>query len=236
MQKPSMSNKKNIFKNFLSLAILGALTFGLFSFYQYTTRYEKENKTLKEIIERLTAQSRIAEVLVSDVSYDPLLNKHKTTIKFLEYDTQGHPLKPQYFTFFGNIIQFQSFVVRFDDFYIKNGDSLRGKSAYLFRKVFFLDGANTQEYEITRVNEIPEGYKIEGINSYEVKFWTRFWEYALDPRLAQSNGIKNAQIEAPGTKFIPGMIYTIKIEHAGGMRIDASPIPNILKGEKIPAQ
>ncbi len=232
-----MSDKKNIFKNFISLIIFGVLAFGLFSFYQYTTRYEKENKTLKEIIERLTAQSRIAEVLVSDVRWDPLLNKHKTTIKFLEYDTKGNPLKPQYFTFFGNIIQFQSIVVRFDDFYIKNGDSLRGKSAYLFWKVFFLDGANTQEYEITKVKEIPEGYKIEGSsNSYEVKFWTRFWEYALNLRLAKSNGIKNAQIEAPGTKFIPGMIYTIKIEHAGGIRIDASPIPNILKGEKILAQ
>jgi hypothetical protein len=34
-------------------------------------------------------------------------------------------------------------------------------------------------------------------------------------------GIKNAQIEAPGTKFVPGLIYTIKIEHDGGLRIDA---------------
>ena len=232
-----MSDKKNILSNFLSLIILGVVAFGLFSFYQYTTRYEKENKILKEIIERLTAESRIAQVLVSDVSYDPLLNKHKTTIKFLEYDTRGNPLKPQYFTFFGNTIQFQSIVVRFDDFYVKNGDNLRGKSAYLFWKVFFLDGANTQEYEITRVKEVPQGYKIDGSsNSYEVKFWTRFWEYALDPRTAKLQGIKNAQIEAPGTKFIPGMIYTIKIEHAGGMRIDASPIPDILKGEKISGQ
>lgn len=232
-----MPDKKNILNNVLSLIIFGAIAFGLFSIYQYATRHEKENKILKEIIERLSADTRIAEALVSEVSYDPLLNKHKTTIKFLEYDTKGSPLKPQYFTFFGNIIQFQSLVVRFDDFYVKNGDGLRGKSVYLFWKVFFLDGANTQEYEIARIKEIPEGYKMEGSsNSYEVEFWKRFWEYALDPRLAQSNGIKNAQIEAPGTKFIPGMIYTIKIEHDGGIRIDASPIPNILKGEKIPGQ
>ena len=236
-RKKFMSTKKTIIINLISLIIFAILGFGLFSFYQYATRYEKENKTLKEIIARLTADTRIAEALVSDVTYDPLFNKHKTTIKFLEYDTKGNPLKPQYFTFFGNIIQFQSLVVRFDDFYVKNGDALRGKSAYLFGKVFFLDGAYTQEYDIAKVKEIPEGYKIDGnINSYEVKFWTRFWEYALDPRLAKSNGIKNAQIEAPGTKFIPGMIYTIKIEHDGGMRIDASPIPNILKGEKIPGQ
>ena len=45
-------------------------------------------------------------------------------------------------------------------------------------------------------------------------------------------GIKNAQIEAPGTRFVPGMLYTVKIEHDGGMRIDAQTLPLILKGEK----
>ena len=46
---------------------------------------------------------------------------------------------------------------------------------------------------------------------------------------------KNAQIEAPGTKFVPGTLYTIKIEHGGGMRIDAEPLAPILKGERIPS-
>ncbi len=32
--------------------------------------------------------------------------------------------------------------------------------------------------------------------------------------------IKNAQIEAPGTMFVPGNLYTIKIEHDGGLRIE----------------
>jgi hypothetical protein len=43
--------------------------------------------------------------------------------------------------------------------------------------------------------------------------------------------VKNAQIEAPGSIFVPGTIYTIKIEYDGGLRIDAKPIPEILKGE-----
>ena len=207
---------------------------GFFYLYQNMTRTQRENKTLKEIIERLKADTRIAEALVTDVSYDPLMAKHKTTIKFLEYDAKGNPLAPKYFVFFGNIIQFQSLVVRFDDIYIQQKDALKGKSAYLFWKVFFLDGANTQEYEITRAHEIPQGYKLEGHeNSYEVNFWRRFWEYALDPRVARAHGIKNAQIEAPGTKFLPGMVYTLKIEHDGGIRIDATPIPAILRGEKV---
>ena len=100
-----------------------------------------------------------------------------------------------------------------------------------------LDGARTQEYEITKVNEVPRGYKLENQESLiEKDFWARFWEYALDPQKAKLGGIKSAQIEAPGTMFVPGNLYTIKIEHDGGLRIDSVPLSKILLGEKIPQQ
>ena len=89
-------------------------------------------------------------------------------------------------------------------------------------------------FDITKINEIPYGYEVGGAkNSFEKKLWRRFWEYALNPKEAARVGIKNAQIEAPGTKFVPGMVYTIKIEHDGGLRIDNKPIATILKGEKV---
>ena len=97
-----------------------------------------------------------------------------------------------------------------------------------------LDGPNTQEFELTKSYEIPGGYKIENTkNHFEERLWRGFWEYALDKTSAGGLGIKNAQIEAPGVMFIPGMLYTVKIEHDGGMRIDAAPLPAILRGEKI---
>jgi len=34
--------------------------------------------------------------------------------------------------------------------------------------------------------------------------------------------------------FTPGILYTIKIEHDGGLRIDASQLSPILRGETIP--
>ena len=211
--------------------ILGVM---LLAFYQFYNHYTNEKKILQEMIARLEADTRIAEVLVTDVSFNPLTEKHMTTIKFLEYDTQNRPLTPHYFTFAGNIIQFQSLVVRFEDIHVKKADALRGKSAYLFWKAFVLDGHNTQEYEITKVNEVPQGYKIDGPrNSFEEEIWRDFWDYALNPKRAAKKGIKNAQIEAPGTKFIPGNLYTLKIEHDGGIRIDAAEIPAILRGEKI---
>lgn len=194
-----------------------------------------QDKVLNEIIGRLQADSRIAEVLVTGVNFDEKSKQTFTTIKFLEYASSGKPLEPKYFTFSGNIIQFQSLVIRFDDVYIRNGDKLRGKSAYLFLKAFMLDGKNTQEFVLTPVDEIPSGYKMdEKVDPFEAELWKRFWAYALDPQKANGSGIKNAQIEAPGMLFVPGNLYTIKIEHDGGMRIDTSQLSPILKGETIP--
>ncbi len=225
---------KNYLKSISTFILFSLLAFFAYFGIQFYAKYVQENKILKQIVSRLQAESRIAEALVTDVQFNPITQKHMTTIKFLEYDSQGHPLAPRYFTFQGNIIQFQSLVVRFDDVYVKSADPLRGKSAYLFWKVFVLDGQNTQEYEITQVNSIPEGYKIDGpSNAFEEEIWRDFWSYALDEKKASKKGIKNAQIEAPGTKFIPGMLYTLKIEHDGGIRIDTKEVPAILRGEKI---
>jgi hypothetical protein len=225
-----MKDVKNIM-----VVVLGVLV-AVFLFTM-ASRYLHENQVLKEVISRLEADSRIAEVLVTGVNYDEQTTKNKTTIKFLEYDVDGRPMEPKYFTFTGNVIQFQSLVIRFEDVRVRRGDRLRGKSAYLFWKVFMLDGERTQQYDITKNEEIPGGYRTGAKKEpFEAKLWRNFWRYALDPKKAKDVGIKNAQIEAPGTIFIPGILYTIKIEHDGGIRIDASPLPSILKGETIPVE
>ncbi len=194
----------------------------------------EENRILKQVIARLSADSRIAEVLVTKSALNEETGKIETTIKFLEYDSKGKPLKPRYFTFQGNIIQFQALVIRFQDKLVEAGDKIRGKSAYIFLRAFMLDERNTQVFNIAEINQIPEGYKIPGAeNQFERSLWAEFWQYALDPKWRQRSQIKNAQIEAPGSMFLPGTIYTLKIEHDGGIRIDAEPIPEILKGEAV---
>jgi len=188
----------------------------------------------RQMLERLQAESRAAEVLVTDVKYDEATAHNLTTIKFVEYDTLDHPMAPQYFTFSGNLIQFQSLVVRFEDRFVAAGDRFRGRSVYLFWKVFMLDGAHTQEFPITEVDQIPGGYKIPGhASGFENRFWKDFWNFAFDRSMAHDAGVKSVQIEAPGVVFIPGYLYTIHIEHDGGLRIDAKPVEPIFRGEKI---
>lgn len=221
-------------KKIFNLALALIVVISLFSTAIWMNRWLEESRILKQVIERLSADTRIAEVLVTKSVYNEESKKVETTIKFLEYDAGGKPLAPKYFTFHGNIIQFQSLVVRFDDQFVRSGDALKGKSAYLFMKVFVLDGEKTQEFEITPIEEIPSGYRVaEAASEAELEWWQDFWKYALDPEKRQSAGIKNVQLEAPGSIFVPGTIYTLHIEHDGGLRIDARPLPEILKGEEL---
>lgn len=221
-------------QKFFKIAILAILILAAFWGVRKALSFFEQISVLKKIVTRLSADSRIAEVLVTKSELDENTGKINTTIKFLEYDVQGKPVKPKYFTFHGNLIQFQSLVIRFEDKWVFGGDKLRGKSAYLFLKAFVLDGSKTQEFEITPAQSVPEGYKIpEEKSSFEGKLWRKFWVYALNPKDRAEIGIKNAQIEAPGSLFLPGTIYTLKIENDGGMRIDTRPVPEILKGEKV---
>jgi len=227
----SIATAGRLLKTVLIVAVLAAAAYYGYQFYQ---KYIYQHEILKRMVARLEADSRIAEVLVTDVQFNPITQKHMTTIKFLEYDSFGEPMVPRYFTFSGNIIQFQSLVVRFKDTFIEQADPLKGKSAYLFWKVFRLDGPNTEEFVITPSHETPQGYKVPGPkNEFEDEIWKEFWNYALNSPKAITKGIKNAQIEAPGTKFVPDLLYTLKIEHDGGIRIDSQPIPAVLRGEKL---
>ncbi len=217
-----------------NMVLLGILGVAIVLAGVGVNQWIQKERVLRKVIERLHAVTRMADVLVTKSEFDEATKKIKTTIKFLEYDAQGKPLEPKYFSFEGNIIQFQSLVIRFNDKLVEAGDRLRGKSAAFFMKAFVLDGANTQEFEITKANGVPGGYEVSGkTNEFELKLWKEFWDYALDPKKRDRAGIKNAQIEAPGSMFLPGTIYTLKIEHDGGLRIDASPVPEILKGERI---
>jgi hypothetical protein len=208
------------------------LCLGLAAFW-LTWRFNQEH-VYRQMLDRLQAESRAAQVLVTAVNYDEKTHRLMTTIKFVEEDSQGIPLPPKYFTFNGNLIQFQSLVVRFEDKFVAAGDLFKGRSVYLFWKVFMLDGPRTQEFPITQVDEIPGGYKIPGRTSgFENRFWRDFWRFAFDEIKAKNAGVKSVQIEAPGIIFIPGYLYTIHIEHDGGLRIDAKPVEPILRGEKI---
>lgn len=192
------------------------------------------NYILNQIILRLRAESRRAEVLVTDQKQRG--DRVRTTLKFLEYDSFDRPLSPRYFTFDGDLIQFQALVIRFNDTLVMAGVPFKGKSAAIFMKIFVLGDSpeETQVFEINKSYDIPSGYRIGGgYTFFERTLWRRFWDYALNEKAAKAAGVKNAQIEAPGTRFVPGRLYTVVIEHDGGLRIDSVGLPGVLSGERL---
>ena len=137
-----------------NMVSIGVLTVAVVLAGVGISQWIQKERVLRKVIERLHAETRMADVLVTKSEFDEVSKKIKTTIKFLEYDVQGKPLEPKYFTFsaplfagtdpsFGiagggdrPIIQFQSLVIRFSDKLVEAGDRLRGQKRRAFHEGF----------------------------------------------------------------------------------------------------
>ena len=106
----------------------------------------------QQMLERLQAESRAAQVLVTAVNYDEASHRNMTTIKFVEQDSAGQALPPQYFTFSGNLIQFQSLVVRFEDKFVARATALKRPE-----RLFILEGVYARRAAYPGVSHNPCG-------------------------------------------------------------------------------
>lgn len=215
------------------LVVVAAAAAGGWWWYQG----QRQVEVLKRVIGRLTAEDRVAEVLVLKQRTDDSGQPTHLRLKILEYGPQGKPLQPVFCDFsLNNIIHFEALVIRLNDELVMGG---KGKSIHFFRRAFALDD-NGQRYESCDINkpmEIPGGYSLGDRDTYvsatERKLWRKFWRYALDQERRRADGVKNAQIEAPATRFVPGKIYSLVLEHDGGLTISARDVPAILRGEQL---
>ena len=81
-----MEKKMSFFPAIRFLVLFGLMAVAVYEGYQVYQRYVLRIQVLQQIASRLKADSRIAEVLVTDVRYNPITQANTTTIKFLEYD------------------------------------------------------------------------------------------------------------------------------------------------------
>src|SRR5690606_1901519 len=93
----------------------------------------REKFQLQQAIERLTAESRVAEIYVVDQVRAGELVEGKpaetdlTTLDFIEIDREGHPLPSRRVTVKGTTPRFEGLVIMFDHEHVAMGDALRGK-------------------------------------------------------------------------------------------------------------
>jgi len=194
---------------------------------------EAEIQRLNEVVSRLNGESRVAQAMVTKQEFNPLNNEIETTIKFLEITSEGENLKPRFFTFKSDTIYFDALVIKFDLDYVERGEALRGKSIALFRRIFSENQAPENGFLMDEDSDggaVPNIYRInKNPSELEEKLWKGFWGYAADPKEAAKLGVRVIQGEAVYTRFQPDNLYTLTLDHDGGLNIMTEPFPQILK-------
>jgi hypothetical protein len=186
----------------------------------------RRERELQRAIERLTDEERIAEVHVIDqVRAGELLNGQAapsdiTTIEFIEIDREQHPLPSRRFQICDDVIFFDALVLKFDDAYVQMGDALRGKSLALFRRIYGEHQKPAEGFPVDPSGDVPNIYRVNPEpNEFEKELWSKFWEYAQQPKLAESLGVRVVQGEAVYVPMRRGQVWTLTLETNGGLNI-----------------
>lgn len=193
----------------------------LWDYLAQEARHREEVRKLQEIVERLKADRRVAQVVIKERLVDAS-GKWTTTLDFLEWDHDQKRLPAVTATVPGLEVYFDALVIKFDYEYVEAGDALRGSTIILFRRIFGdsqnpVDGVQIDAHA---QDGIPDVYRVDAKPSaFEVKLWKRFWYYAEHPEEAQKLGVRVMQIEAVGIRPTANSVYDLRCEAVGGLNI-----------------
>lgn len=148
----------------------------------------------------------------------------ETTILFQDLGEDGEPVdEGQEIVVLGKKVYLESMVIKFEDSYVEGGDFLRGSSVCLFTRMFGDEQAPRDGEPIDTKGVHPHPYASAGDgeeDTYYAELWTRFWDYANDPQLAESKGVRAMHGEAPFIETRPGKVYLVELRASGGLSID----------------
>jgi hypothetical protein len=212
---------------------------GVVGLYRYernsclVTQLEQEkqkSKKLEEVVTHLQAQDRVADVIVTD--QHEVNGVLQTTLLFVEYAKDGSPLPAKRFTFEGKTAHLDAMVVNFDGHYVADRDPLRGKSIALFTRIFGDKQTPESAARIDEPGHIPAIYQgvDPKVSQFEQDLWKDFWRLADDEAYRKSMGVRatgGAQGEAVWRPFEPGKLYTVTLQHDGGLSITSEPLKGI---------
>lgn len=189
----------------------------------------REKEQLEAIVERLSTEKRVAQVLVTDQRrVDGVL---ETTLLFVEEAKDGRSLPPRQIVVRGDHAYIDALVIKFDQSFLKAGDALRGHSIALFDKIFGSAQTPEQAYRIDQPGRIPEIYRgtPSHIGEFEQTLWSQFWALATDPDFARQQGVRVAHGQSVYGPFEPGKLYTLSIEANGNINMTAQPVPAVFR-------
>lgn len=239
--------RQSTFTLLLSLLLLGAgLGTGAWLHYraqqsesaafleQENERLQREKQVLGQMVERLSRTRRLAQIVVTRQTLD------ETTILLVELDETGKSLSRDCITIPGRIAYFDGLVIKFDLDSVAKGHPLRGQSIALLRRVYSERQSPHEGYLLDQAGDIPPGYRIVGAQlnannkpaadswspgKFEERIWSQFWTIANDPELAAEFGVRVAQGEAVYKPMLPGLLYELTLDAAGGLNLETRPLP-----------
>lgn len=188
---------------------------------------QRENQRLNTALRLLKVDHRVAQIDVLSQEGSAEKGDLATHFTFVELDGEGNPLEqPRQFRVAGDMVYIESWVVKFGDEYVEQGDPLRSTSLCLFRRVFGEAQRPVDGYRLDRDGTQPTAYRTgHEPSELEKEIWSRFWELANDPGEAQKLGVRVVHGEAPFQKVVPGKRYKVLLRASGGLSITPEDLP-----------
>lgn len=219
----------------LTILLFGASAAALYyqrahSTEQQIEQLEDQKRQLEQVVSRLTAEKRVADILVSEQSTNPQ-GVLQTTLLFVEYDKAGQPLPAKSFTIDGNIAHIDAMVIKFEQGYVAENDKLRGHSIALFTKIYGDHESPADAAMIDDPGTIPAIYRGADpqVSEFETALWTDFWKLYEDEAYRQKRGVRALGGHGVWGPFQPDRLYTITIESDGGLNMTSEPLKGIYR-------
>lgn len=180
-------------------------------------RLEQERRRLVEYAQRLSASRRVAQV---DVVRQRVNRRGETvsTLLWQEIGGDGRLGRPLAIEAVGELVYFESLVIKFEPHFVGEGDLRRGASLAMFRRIFGDCQKPDSVAELDR-GACPPPAEPDGDDAPHAELWRRFWEMVEDPQLAAEYGVRVAQCEAPAVPLRAGQTWELTLDAAGGVNL-----------------
>jgi hypothetical protein len=179
-------------------------------------KLEQDKQRLEAYLKILKRIDRRARVEVLRQAKDEQGNL-QTTIRFTEVDDTGKPVNlSRELTLPGQVVYFDTLVIKFNDHFIEQGDPFKGHALMLFRRIFSSTMRAEDGFVIDKEGQAPEVYtERQATSEFEKDLWKRFWDLANDEKLAKERGVRAIHGDAPYMRLEPDRVYEICLRSTG---------------------
>ncbi len=197
---------------------------------RHIARLEQEKQALQHVVQRLSDEKRVAELIVTEQKPNDS-GELLTTLLFVEYTKSGKSLPPKTFTIEGKVAHVDAMVIKFDRHFVTEGDPLRGRSIALFTRIYGDRQSPLSAAPVDLPDAIPEIYLDADphVTEFEHGLWRQFWRLTTDDAFRTEKGVRVAMGQGVWGMFEPARLYTIALESDGGLSLSSEPMKGIYR-------